>query len=201
MTPLPEPFATPEELRQRPGCGELEDETASALLAQASAQVRAITQQTISPVDDHTVTLDGDGTSVLDLPEVPVRAVTAVELFGVPLGDEDYRWSQLGWLRRVDHKATAEQHWFDVAWRWRDVPRWGDWPNAEASITVTYSHGWPKDSAQYDIARQVTLRLAQAFATQPSDITQESIGDYSVTYRAQLELSGTDVQMLAGLRR
>lgn len=110
------------------------------LLAGASAAFRSATRQHISRVAGDVVALDGDGSSVLLLPQVPVTAVTSVVVddgsTSTTLAAADYQWFGNGVLRRS-----------------------GKWPARPRSVTVTYDHGY--DPIPDDVQEAVAKRAAR----------------------------------------
>lgn len=113
--------------------------------------------QLIELVEGDEITLDGNGSRVLLLPQVPVVEVTSVVLDGEELVDgTDYRWSAKGILRRL----TAA------------------WPDQERVLEVTYSHGF--DDIPWDVKSAVLSAAARAF-TNPLGHTSERIGSYGYT--------------------
>jgi hypothetical protein len=134
-----DPFATAQQVAALLGAG-----GSATLLARAgeavqvvSATMRAYMRQTISLVEDDTVTLAGTRGRKLIIPERPVIAVTTVTLDGTTIETDDYRWTRAGAL-------------------WRDA-RW-DGPDVE--IEITYDHGYatvPDDLVQ--VCRTATARL------------------------------------------
>ena len=153
-----------------------------ALLGDATAKVRHEAGLHLSRVVDDVITVDGDGSRVLFLPELPVTAVAAVEVEGVALDvSADVDWWEHGEIRRRDHQ------------RWPDRPR---------SVEVTYSHGWqPVEdwivglvcSMVWESMRPETLAGEMQITT----------GSQTVSYaaaRANLWVPPADAARLAGLR-
>lgn len=134
---------------------DLTDPVLSLALSRASARFRSAVRSTVTRVDDDEVTLEGDGSRSLLLPDVPVLSVTSVTAGGETV--PGYRWFRDGRLRRL--------------------PGWPGWPDDR--VTVVYSHG--HDPVPADIV-EVVLHAAQAIlATQPGVQTM-AIGGQSVTF-------------------
>lgn len=128
------------------------------LLEDATDLIRAATGQMLYPSTSSTVTLHGCHRRLLQLPQVPVTAVTSVTVdAGVFVSGVHFTWSTQGVLRRIS----------------------GTWPD---NVVVVYTHGYaavPDDLARF------TARLAlNEFGGGGSGaIRSESVGSYSVTYR------------------
>lgn len=110
------PLAGTEDYQARYGAA---PESVSTLLEEASSIVRDESSQTISFVEGDVALIIGDGSRLLQLPELPVGEVTAVVVDGqtVPVGS----WEL-----------------FPVGQLWRHH---GSWPDSRP-VAVTYSHGW-----------------------------------------------------------
>lgn len=143
------------------------DETRAALLLDvASGEVRAFCGQSFDAVTDDEVILDGTGTRVVMLPELPVLAVSVVELGPGGARDElagpeaarpAWEWSENGVLRRIDGAV------------WRRRFRW---------LRVIYSHGF--DPIPDELVG-VVLRVAARGVDNPEGTRQEALGRYSYT--------------------
>lgn len=152
------PLATVQDLETRLGSQVPDAQQAAATLADLSALVRAYTGQHLTAVTDDAVTLDGEGSAVLLLPEVPVTAVSSVTVDGETLDADGYTWSVNGVLRRIG----------------------GVWAAKHRSVAVTYSHGY--DTVPDDVVA-VLMSAAKRRQTGPGDgVTREQIGSYAVSY-------------------
>lgn len=158
------PLATAAELRTflEVDADTLPDGRADLILAGVSGTIRAYTGQHFDQVNAEEIVLDSIGSSVLLLPQLPVTAVTAVAdledataTFVVP---DDYRWSELGILRR-----TGGQRWAEGLRRYQ----------------VTYSHGY---ATIPDDLKLIVLRAAARATANPEGLTQESMGNYSASW-------------------
>jgi hypothetical protein len=152
-------FATTDDLADVLGY-EVDPEDAQALAAldAATALIQAYTGQTIEQVADDVITLDGSGTRVLLLPELPVTNVASVSVDGEALAATDYQWSADGYLRRTG-SAT--------------------WPADLRSVEVEYTHGYAVLPA---LIVSLTAKLAARHLEVPTAVRQEAIGAYSTTY-------------------
>lgn len=177
--PLPDtdldPLATPDLLADyTKGAVPVTDPRAERILAAASLAVRRIAGWHIAPVIDETMTLDGPGGTLLELPTmrvVEIRALTE-RLPGrfqakswTPEQIEALEWSAMGTIRRRD----------------------GAWTDRYRGITVELRHGY--DQAP-DIA-QVVCQVAAMALSSPTGAVSEQAGGVSVQY-------GTTVSGVAG---
>jgi hypothetical protein len=121
--------------------------------------------QSINLVEDDEVTLDGSGTDVLLLPELPVQAVSAVSV-----DDEEYE----------EFVLTSKGLLLSTN---------GCWPDERQSVVVTFDHGWSETALPRDL-RMVTLTAATRIYEQ-GILSDYSVGDVSVKFAAQDGVSFT----------
>jgi len=133
-----------------------ENDTALAVV-HASAIARGYCGWHIAPTVDETLTLDGNGATVLPLPSLYVTAVSSVSFDDTALEVDSYEWSARGLLRR------AAPGW-EPCWR---------------SIVVQLTHGYAQTP---DDVAAVVHSLARQRLTNPDLVRQETIKSYSVTY-------------------
>jgi len=162
------PLTTPERVQATPG---FPTGVASAvldqLIAKASSDFRSQTGQWISRVENDTVTLDGDGSWCLLLPELPVTAVHFVTILGCGnqpgelLSPECCRfdWSAKGILRKCSH-----------------------WPDRYRGVEVVYDHGY--DPIPDDIQYAVAEAAAGAVSARPG-VERVQLGQASYTFAKQ----------------
>lgn len=149
-------FATAADLAARLGreLDDVEQSQAARLLTDASNLIRmASGYQQISRVDDDTVTLRGSGTTVMRLPQRPVRDVSTVA--GLTTGA--WQWDGGERLTRCDGCSWV------------------------GPVVVTYSHGFTEDDIAYQVAASVACDAVKRVLTNPDLIKQRSIDDYSET--------------------
>jgi hypothetical protein len=132
---------------------------ASATLALdiASDAVEKYIGYSILEVEDDVITVDGTANFVFLLPAYPVTEITAIVEDGILLDTDKYEYSQFGIVKRS----------------------FGVWTNKLSGISVTYTHGFT--DVPLSIVG-VVLALAGRIKDGSSNIKQESIGGYSVTY-------------------
>lgn len=140
-------------------------------LAVASAAVRDAAGVPISKTTS-TVTIEGEMSARLRLPGPPIASVDTVVLDGQTITD---------WLLRSG-QLWRQTGWSDFA--------------APSEVTVTYTHGLPEVPADIvDLVCRIATTTLVSYRSQPDgeglaaeDVRRERIGDYSVAY-------GTDGQI------
>lgn len=131
----------------------VETRQAEQALRLATAAIRSYTNQHISQVNGETVPVIPMGELIL-LPELPVTAVASITANGVTVTSSSYTWHKSGIVERTGG--------------------WGTGPHL-----VTYSHGFTSTPGAI---KKACLELATSMITNPTDVRQESIGAYSVTF-------------------
>lgn len=151
---------------------ELTTATADLLLDLSTGVIQAATGQTILEATD-TALIDLSGVCEwdpwLDLPQLPVREVTAVTIDGVAVTD---------WVLRGQRLYRA------AGWQTSSVQ--------PSQVAVTSTHGYPPGSIHLRLARAMCLSLSQAGYGNPGAVRSESIDDYRVSYAdavARMELT------------
>lgn len=160
-------LATVAELRAFLDDPTLDEERAEHFLRIASGEVRGYTGQLFDLVEDDEVVLNGRGTKVLLLPELPVLAVTevlegygtadATAIAGPLAGSPVYEWDEDGVLERIDGGVFRRRR------------RW---------YRITYDHGY---EVIPDDVNGVVLRAAGRAFDSPEGLRQETLGRYSYT--------------------
>ncbi|MFD0344012.1 hypothetical protein ACFVH0_36000 [Streptomyces sp. NPDC127117] len=152
------PWATANDLRAHLRLDTIDEPAAERAIKEAEEVIRGSLRQTIDEVVGDVVHLVGAGHRILNLPEMPVTAVTLVKVDGQVLAQgTDYRWNRYGTLTRLN----------------------GCWP-LDADIEVTHTHGY---NSVPPLLVQVCLQVAgRAWVNPKEAISSESLGDYSVSY-------------------
>lgn len=158
---MAEPFITAAELGDFLGRDLTGDAAAEVAIAGACAMCRTISEQTFTLVEDDVVVFDGTGGDALVLPQLPV-----VEVTEVTTGDDDEL------VDPADYAVTPEGVLLKPG---------GWWRRGRQNVTVTYTHGYPDDEFPADI-RLVALSIAGRLLDQGSNVGQERLGQYAVTY-------------------
>lgn len=178
-------LATPQDLASLLQA-DVDTSTATLLIEMATAIVQgACGGQRIVQVVDDVLTLLGATDSWLDLPQIPVTAVSSVVLDGTTLTvGTDYKligsrlWRKCGW------QTNLGMPWdWPATWRSASLP--AGYPVQEPStVVITCTHGYPAGSQDLQLARSGVLSLARGGYSNPSGASSESIDDYSATYDA-----------------
>lgn len=163
-----------------------EETRAQALLADASAKVRAYTRQNFTRTDNETVVVRAQQGEIR-LPQRPVLDVTGVVAIGAG-GAPDvpvvgWQWDGLDIIRAVTDSPVINlpEDWYD------DVDAY------PGTFRVTYSHG---DAQVPDVVVGIVARMVLRTLTAPTvagGVTGETIGPYS--YRTDGSGVGTAVAM------
>jgi hypothetical protein len=157
---------------------------AQLLLDSATDAVKAEVDQVLEAIADEVITLDGNGETILFLPELPVTDVAQIEVAGqVLLPDVGFTWNRLGVVRKLS----------------------GNWGYKQSSIEVTYDHG---QTPVPPIAKVVVLEAAARAFVNPTGAAREDIGEgYTVSHAqvafnqgAQIHLTDVERRMLDPLR-
>lgn len=164
-------LATPEELAsvlQQ----DLDAATATLLLELATGIVQAAVGQRLVEATDTELVDVLRQSYWLTLSQKPITSVAAVVLDGTALTEG------------TDWVLRAQRLWRSAGW----LNTWSPPSQAE----VTYTFGYPSGSQHLQLARSVTLSLAQAGYGNPSQVQSEAIDDYRVSYAeaaARMELT------------
>lgn len=159
----------------------LDNDRAALATRLASGAVRGYTRQLLDEVEGDIILIDGDGSDIILLPELPVLDITNVdETTGTtsPTTEtldefEHFEWNRRGLLERIGRP----------------------WPKRRRSVEVTYSHGY---ATLPDDIVAVALASAARVIENPSGVRQESIGRYSYTFAGE---GGAQAGILRGEAR
>mgnify|MGYP001561261361 CR=1 FL=1 len=119
----------------------------------------------IAPSRDDDVVLDGSGHYIQSLPTLMLTAITDVVDDDVALTDDDYDWSEDGYMIRVT-TSTLSQSTNARGWTYK-----------LRSVTATITHGYAELPGELYSAALVIATLAQ---TPASAITSQTAGPYSI---------------------
>lgn len=153
--------------------GDVDEAGAQQALDLASDIIRGYTRCTISTVTE-TVEFEGTSSDVLELPQRPVTAVTAVTVTDrigndLVVASTDWTWTRSGKLRRILYSDTLPTGWTADS----------GWGGPDATVTVTYTHGLA--TVPGDV-KAITLALARRMTVNPDGYVREAIGSYNVGY-------------------
>lgn len=148
-------LADPASLALRVGASQ-DDPAVTLALQRASDRFRADCGHSITKVEDDVVILDGHGSEALQLPAVPVMAVSSVTVSGV--AETNFSFSpRAGVIRR----------------------KWGVWPDDLGNISVVYTHGY--DTIPGDV-QDAVLENAEVQYIAIANVTMANIGGEVVNF-------------------
>lgn len=179
-------FATEADLENLTG-QPIETAQAALLLDGATAAIQEWTGQTIEAVEADEVTLVGNFTRKLVLPEMPVTAVDSVVVDGDTLTvSTDFTWQRHGvlWRPRYANPNAPSQRSFEVLGG-------AYWGGPDREVVVTYDHGF---ATIPPMVKTVCLAIAVRAMGNPGGVRAEAIDGYSITY----DRNGTSFQILDG---
>lgn len=129
----------------------------------AAAYVRRMSGQDLIRVVDDEVTFDGNGNTLMFLPQRPVIDVASVVVDGE------------AWVEGTDYDWSARRGTIRVIG--------GRWPCGDRNVVVTYTHGY--DPMPLEV-QGVVYGLARRAVDNPvgTAIRSETLGSYSVAYEA-----------------
>lgn len=162
-------LATPEDLASLLERDDMDEYKAVMLVECATAVVQeAAGGQRIVQVVDDTAELLGTTAAWLDLPQLPVTAVTAVTLDGgaITEGTASGCWRRPGTSRL-----------------WRDTG-WATTAGEPSTVAVVYSHGYPDGHQELQFARSAVLGLLRSVYGNPTGASRITIDDYTEAYEA-----------------
>lgn len=145
-------------------------DTATATLAIeiATGVVQAAISQRLIYVADDPFTLyvdEFDTGHWIELPELPVTAVGAIQVGATTVTDVTPDLSRGRLFRRCGWRSFALYPW-----------------NQPSTVTGTYSHGYQTGDRRLQLARSFVLVLASTVYENPNGASREQIDDYAVQY-------------------
>lgn len=156
---------------------DLDRATAELALAGASGIVRGFCRWGLTREPAAVMTIDGNGSRVLNLPTLRLNAVESVTVEGTALDAAGYVWSAGGQL-------------------YRDA----GWPIGFRSVTAVVDHGY--DTIPDDV-RIVVCSLAARYYSNPERLRSKTVGATASTFTidaAGHELSELEMTLIAGYR-
>jgi len=191
-------FATIDELASYTGVS-IDPAQGALLLDLATSSIQEAAGQQILLVTDDQVTLKGNWSRRINLPQRPVVDVSQVVLSsGTALTDsdvagpdsltlqagEDYLWQRSGTMWRPRGFTVTTEHTFDTG-------VWANWGGPDMEVNVIYSHGL--DPAP-DWVKGICLEAAKRVVVNPSGVQREAIDGYSVVFDRNLPAGVTLTQ-------
>lgn len=143
-----------------------------------------------------TVLLPGTWSRDLRLPGGPVRSISTIAVNGETLSPAEYEWNDRDLVRRSSGGISSlSEEDLSIEWSmfgtggasWRAGHHWG---GPASTIRVAYSWGFDDVPG---VVRALTLRIAARTIGNVSEVTQESLANYSVTYSSSARFSGSHV--------
>ena len=186
-------FATAQELKTYLDGGTLDGSpgTDDAWISQAelfldlvSADIQTAARNRIIAGTDVELKLAGTWNRDLELPLRPVTAVSSVEVNGVAIGSTAFEWNERQLVRRysgfgqysdLEHLAPE------------DGAHWG---GPESTVTIVLSYGYTAETVPV-VVKALALRVAARAIGNPTGVSQESLGAYSVSYGSVLTAGGS----------
>lgn len=183
---MPDPFISAQDLVDYLGRGGTADPGMIIATDAACDIVRTITERDFN-AGTSTITLDGTGTDVLLLPNLPVTAAGTVVVNGGTV--TDYVLNSNGALIRRGTAVSYTGNYWPAAW-----------PAGRQNVQVTYDHGYQSVDLPRDV-RMVALSLAARIAVQGPAL-EENIGPVRVKYAAaSTDLTNGEKAILAKYRQ
>jgi hypothetical protein len=164
-------FITAQELSDFLGRDVTTDDGVDLALEGACSICSTVAEQTF-PEATTTIVLDGSGTDVLVLPDVPVSSVTSVSVGGS---------ATTAYVQ--DNGLLLKQS--------------GTWSRGRRNVEVKYRHGYSSSAIPADV-KMVALNVAGRLLVQaPTNAIQEQVGDVSRRYAvAATDLTANELRIL-----
>lgn len=201
-------LADPADLASLLGRDDIDAYKATLLVEMSTAIVQeAAGGQRIVQVVDDEIELQGTTEAYLNLPQIPVTAVTSVILDGVTLtAGTDYTkvgnrlWRRTGWQSNwgqyaAQSYAVGPGAGVEIAYSYNYGQRdfFAGVSEAQPSIVqIVNTHGYAPGRQELQLGRSSVLSMCSGAFSNPRGLKAEQIDDYSVTYGAlagQLEAS------------
>jgi len=137
------------------------------------------------------------------LPRGPVRTITAVNLNSTVLTAAEYEWNDRDLFRRGSGDILGDGFDFDndyspLSGQGAAARSGGNWGGPSSTVRIEYTAGF---AAVPTWATSLALRIAARTFGNVSDITQESLAIYSVTYRGDRGSGDSGSHVTDGERR
>jgi hypothetical protein len=178
---MPDPFVTVQDLSDITGRDLSLDNGAVIAIDAACDVCRTLAEQDFN-AGTATVSLDGQGTDALLLPQRPVGTVSSVLVNGV--AEPNFMLTAEGMLLRGTPGSWCGRVW----------------PRGRQNVTVTYAFGYADGEVPRDV-RLVALEIAQRMVIQ-GVATSETVGDVTINYgMAASDLTANELRILGKYRR
>jgi hypothetical protein len=134
-----------------------------------------------------TLLLAGSWSQDLELPNRPISSVGAVLLNGVAVGSSEFSWNERSLLRKgaamfgvVDDFDFVED-WNALGMQGAGWSTGGHWGGPSSTVAVTYAWGYAAEDVP-PVLRSLSLRVASRVIGNPTGVSSEQLGVYSVQY-------------------
>lgn len=164
---------------------------ANLLLEMVSADIQSACAQTIE-TGTGTHKIAGTWDRDLILPQRPVTSITSVAVNGSPLAASAYTWNERSLLRRGSLSYSDD---FDPEFDWRTLGMQGagwlsgsHWGGPDSTIEVEYAWG---SATVPSVVKSLALRVAGRVIGNPTGVSSEQLGAYSVQYGKAVDAGAT----------
>jgi hypothetical protein len=187
---------------------DLDSATATLLVECATAVVQAAAGgQRIVQVVGETATILGTTESWLDLPQLPVTAVTSVSLDGTVLTlNTDYKVFGNRLFRKYGWQSN-----YGWPWDYGSYPGNSYYPppslanglalQEPSAVVVVNTHGYAAGAQQLQLARQACLSIAAGGYSNPDGANRVQIDDYAAQFDAMSARMESSPRLVAALRK
>lgn len=167
---------------------DLDASTATLLIECATAVVQAAAggQRIVQVVDD-VASLTGTTDSWLDLPQIPVTAVSTVTLDGSTVA------AGAPGSGAANYRLRGNRLWRGCGWQ--------TYCGEPSDVLVTNTHGYATGAQELQLARQAVLSLSGGSYSNPSGASREQIDDYAIQYDAMAARMESSPRLAAALRK
>jgi hypothetical protein len=209
-------LATPEDLASLLERDDIDRYKATVLVETATAIVQeAAGGQRIVQVVDDTIEIIGTTESWLNLPQIPVTAVTSVTLDGTALTlGTDYKkfgnrlWSRTGWQSNwgqyIGDQYSAASGSGDIAYVFNTGYRYnfaGVSQSEPSGLVIVCTHGYAPGDQELQLGRSAVLSMCTGAYGNPTGLKAESIDDYAATFSALSGQLQASPYLKAAIRR
>lgn len=164
------------------------DAKMTILIEAATAVVQeAAGGQRILQVAGDTANLTGTTDSWLNLPQIPVTAVTSVTVDGTALS------AGVAGSGGKTYRLRGNRLWRGNGWQ--------TYCGEPSDVAVVYTHGYAPSAQELQLARSAVLSLGQGVYNAAPGVSREQIDDYSVAYELAAAQLDASPNLRAALRR
>jgi len=130
--------------------------------------------------------LAGTWSTDLELPNRPISSVSAVTLNGTVVGAGEFTWNNRDLLRRGSRFGDLDgsdllDDWNALGMQGAGWSSGAHWGGPSSTVAVTYAWGYAA-AAVPGVLRSLSLRVASRAIGNPTGVSSEQLGVYSVQY-------------------